>query len=723
MQPACASAFPTLSAPTIPVEPAVPQRTAKANMLSDNTTPKPKRTPLPSSSPLSSVAASSVGTPSSPLSVLSNSPSLPSSPPQFDASMRYPSPSSTDTTPSGCASPLKPHDPPPRRPLPSSSTRSIQQQIYARTDGPPPAKRRKVQPSMPKKPRVRTTEYLDLEKTSENPEQEELLTRLMTVLRKKKRIVVIAGAGISVSAGVPDFRSSNGLFTTLRGQHKLKSSGKQLFDVSVYKDNFSTSAFHKMLKELAAITERAQPTPFHHMLASMAQEGRLMRLYTQNIDCLDTEMEPLRTEVPLAHKAPWPKTIQLHGGLAHMVCTKCGRLQDFDPKRFDGPEPPPCPMCEANDQARVACQMRSHGIGRLRPRIVLYNEYNPDADAIGEVSSADLRRLPDAVIVVGTTLKIPGVRRLVREMCKGTRSRRDGFTAWINVDGEPQDFKDCWDIVVKARCDDVAELVNLPRWDQMQETSEGDNSWEITADVEDARQQRHSKGPIVNIPPSARDLAVASDTAAAPSTLTDAKPRLAEQGIPTPSASPRLQNARPASKLPTASSRAKQNTLTFVGRKRGRQEETDNSTAAKKPTAKAKKPRQPIVKGVAKKGGKPIASDLTKAFKATKARSATALAVERKAMALVIPEQSHQPPSPGLSSPMDFPGDDQQLPSLRPGKPPKLAPAPIMTIASPRPSSSSSDPGDDDDHRLKSPRSIETISPKSKPRLMAHLID
>lgn len=717
MQLVCASAFPTPSAPTIPAELAVPQGTAKANMLSDNTTPKPKRTPLPSSSPLSSVAASSVGTPSSPLSILSNSPSLPSSPPQFDASMRYPSPSSTDTAPSGCASPSKPQDPPPRRPLPSSSARPVQQQIYARTDGPPPAKRRKVQPSTPKKPRVRTTEYLDLEKTSENPEQEELLTRLMTVLRKKKRIVVIAGAGISVSAGVPDFRSSNGLFTTLRGQHKLKSSGKQLFDVSVYKDNFSTSAFHKMLKELAAITERAQPTPFHHMLASMAQEGRLMRLYTQNIDCLDTDMEPLRTEVPLAHKAPWPKTIQLHGGLAHMVCTKCGRLQDFDPKRFDGPEPPPCPICEANDQARVACQMRSHGIGRLRPRIVLYNEYNPDADAIGEVSSADLRRLPDAVIVVGTTLKIPGVRRLVREMCKGTRSRRDGFTAWINVDGEPQDFKDCWDLVVKARCDDVAELVNLPRWDQTQETLEGDKSWEITADVEDARQQRHSKGPVVNIPPSAVDLAVGPDTNAV------AKSRLVDQGIPTPSASPRLQNARPASKLPTASSRAKQSTLAFGDRKRARQEEPDSSTAAKKPAAKAKKARQPIAQGVAKKGGKPTAGDLTKAFKATKARSATALAGEKKAMALVMPKQGHQPPSPDLSSPVDFPEDDQQLPSLRPMKPPKLAPAPIMTMASPRPSSSSSDLEDDDDRRLESLGSIETISPKSKPRLMAHLID
>src|SRR5690606_16677460 len=101
-------------------------------------------------------------------------------------------------------------------------------------------------------------------------------------------------------------------------------------------------------------------------------------------------------------------------------------------------------------------------------RIVLYNEYNPDEEAIGNVSKADLRRVPDAVIVVGTSLKIPGVRRIVKEMCQLTRSRRDGLTAWINIDPEPQgaEFKDCWDLVVRGKSDDIAELVNLPRWDQ-----------------------------------------------------------------------------------------------------------------------------------------------------------------------------------------------------------------------------------------------------------------
>lgn len=99
--------------------------------------------------------------------------------------------------------------------------------------------------------------------------------------------------------------------------------------------------------------------------------------------------------------------------------------------------------------------------------MVLYNEFNPDEDAIGAVSHADLKTRPDAVIVVGTSLKVPGIRRLAKEMCAVTRGRRGGFTAWINLDPEPLgiDFKDSWDLVVRGKSDEVAGHVALPRWD------------------------------------------------------------------------------------------------------------------------------------------------------------------------------------------------------------------------------------------------------------------
>ncbi|KAJ8105220.1 hypothetical protein OPT61_g10311 [Boeremia exigua] len=334
-----------------------------------------------------------------------------------------------------------------------------------------PAKRRRLTPTTDAN--GRTTHYLDLTQdiTDEDKPQ---LQRLLNVLHKKRKIVVIAGAGISVSAGIPDFRSATGLFNTLKKEHGLKSSGKDLFDASVYQDNQSTATFHAMVRSLSEETRNAQPTAFHHLIATLAQEGRLMRLYTQNVDGIDTGMPPLRTEAPLPKKGPWPKTVQVHGGLDHMVCSKCHKLYDFEPELFDGPTAPPCPSCVEIDEVRQAADKRTHGIGCLRPRMVLYNEQNPDDEAIGSCAATDLRMRPDAVIVAGTTLKVPGIRRIAREMCNTVRDRKDGVAIWINNDPEPLgvDLKNAWDLVVTGPCDEVARHAAMRKWDDAMEFKE-----------------------------------------------------------------------------------------------------------------------------------------------------------------------------------------------------------------------------------------------------------
>ncbi|KAF2842251.1 DHS-like NAD/FAD-binding domain-containing protein [Patellaria atrata CBS 101060] len=345
-------------------------------------------------------------------------------------------------------------------PLPEDMSR---QTSSAGDDEGPPKKKRRVT-----EPKERTTEYLDLSTDEFDLDHKAILARLLKCLHKKRKIVVIAGAGISVSAGIPDFRSSKGLFNSLRSQYKLKSSGKDLFDASVYSDDSSTSSFHDMVRSLSQLTKSAEPTLFHKMLARLAKEKRLLRLYTQNVDGIDIKSKSLATEVPLPKKGPWPKTIQLHGGLDHMVCTKCHKLSKFQPEKFEGPTPPPCGDCKNDELARELASKRGQGIGRLRPRMVLYNEHNPDGEAIGSVTASDLRRRPDAVIVVGTTLKVPGVRRIAREMCNIVRDSRDGLSIWINNDPVPigKDLENCWDIVVKGPCDEVARQAALPDEDE-----------------------------------------------------------------------------------------------------------------------------------------------------------------------------------------------------------------------------------------------------------------
>lgn len=495
----------------------------------------------------------------------------------------------------------------------------------------------------------------------------------------------------------------------------------------MYKHDESTESFHTMVRELAQMTSDAKPTPFHHMLASIASEGRLMRMYSQNIDTLDTQMPPLATNVPLNTKGPWPTTVQLHGGLEKMVCSKCGHLEPFEASLFEGPEPPLCEKCKEQDEVRTAfAGKRSHGIGRLRPRIVLYNEYNPDEEAIGNVSKADLRRVPDAVVVVGTSLKIPGVRRIVKEMCQLTRSRRDGITAWINLDSEPQgaEFKDCWDLVVKGKCDDVAELVRLPRWDQ-QDIGDRD-SYMVTGD--ERKEQRCADSLNrdridVLLPRKRSRSADEEDFVSSQEVRTPAnrKSKLLEHGgMPTPSASPRVGSPRVGSPLlptvkPAAKGKSKQSTLTFGNA-------GVSKPAKPQKAAPKRKPRQPKKKEEAKPTNR-----LDRTFRATKATAAAPSLKDLK-----TPQKSRSPPSEAdssdLSSPIDMPNDFLSLPSLRPkNRVSKPAPLTILTGSPNKGGDAGWGAGKDQPatptEENSMPSSVGTISPTSKPKRMGHLID
>lgn len=117
------------------------------------------------------------------------------------------------------------------------------------------------------------------------------LARLYEAVAGARRIAVICGAGISVSspANIPDFRSAHGLFKKLKEKHPTAglSSGKDLFDARLFSSESTSALFYSMVAELKRLADEAQPTIFHRFLKRLDDEGRLQRVYTQNIDGLE----------------------------------------------------------------------------------------------------------------------------------------------------------------------------------------------------------------------------------------------------------------------------------------------------------------------------------------------------------------------------------------------------------------------------------------------------
>jgi NAD-dependent histone deacetylase SIR2 len=251
-------------------------------------------------------------------------------------------------------------------------------------------------------------------------------------------------------------RLLNGLVPTFETMSK-KHSG--LFRMSTYNTPAGTALLNEVLCDMYHRIEGASPTQFHLVIAALAKEARLLRLYTQNIDGIDTQLPLMNTLIPLPLKGPWPKTVQLHGNLRTIRCLKDPtHLAPFDPALFGPGSLPGCAECEKDErenEAKNEDKRRARLIPVVRPRICLYEDnYYADAVAISEVQAADCKKKIGAVIVVGTALKVPGAKRFAKEICRRAREC-GGFTAWINLNTPPRDL-DCLDLIIKGDCETVA---------------------------------------------------------------------------------------------------------------------------------------------------------------------------------------------------------------------------------------------------------------------------
>ena len=88
---------------------------------------------------------------------------------------------------------------------------------------------------------------------------------------KFKKIVVLTGAGISVSAGIPDFRSpKTGLYSNLQ-KYKLPRP-EDIFCIRYFNDH--PEAFYQLADEFLD-TSKFKPTLTHHFISLLDKKGLL----------------------------------------------------------------------------------------------------------------------------------------------------------------------------------------------------------------------------------------------------------------------------------------------------------------------------------------------------------------------------------------------------------------------------------------------------------------
>ncbi|KXN88747.1 NAD-dependent histone deacetylase HST3 [Leucoagaricus sp. SymC.cos] len=272
---------------------------------------------------------------------------------------------------------------------------------------------------------------VDLPAASTDVHTRRTLYDLSLAVIKSKRIVVVTGAGISCSCGIPDFRSSDGLYTLVKQKYPdVVLKGRDLFDASLFRDPTSTAVFYTFISGLKRSIDSASPAPAHQFIRALDAKKRLLRSYTQNIDGLEERAGLLGTSCEDAKATGKGKSklkikdirnVQLHGDIHRVRCVSCSAEYPCTEEHlsmFEQGTAPDCPECLIRSEARVARSARAIKVGTLRPAIVLYDEPHPLGDEIGSIQTADVGRKPDLLIIMGTSLKVHGLKKLVKDFAR-----------------------------------------------------------------------------------------------------------------------------------------------------------------------------------------------------------------------------------------------------------------------------------------------------------------
>jgi len=201
----------------------------------------------------------------------------------------------------------------------------------------------------------------------------------------------MAGAGISVSAGIPDFRTpGTGIYDNLE-KYSLPDP-QAIFDIGYFQEK--PGAFYQLSREMWAegvAAGKYRPTPTHHFIKLLHDKGLLLRCFTQNIDSLEAETG-----------LPKDKIIAAHGNFDAATCIKTGtKVPVEEMKRA-------ITVGEHGEEGWASLRDRYGGL--CKPDIVFFGESLPRAFFQG--MKEDFPQC-DLLLVLGTSLTVHPFASLV----------------------------------------------------------------------------------------------------------------------------------------------------------------------------------------------------------------------------------------------------------------------------------------------------------------------
>ena len=195
---------------------------------------------------------------------------------------------------------------------------------------------------------------------------------LQRVIDGSHNIVFFGGAGVSTESGIPDFRSTDGLYN-----QKYDYPPEQILSHTFFMKN--TAEFYRFYRDKMLCLDK-KPNKAHLKLAKLERAGKLSAVVTQNIDGL--------------HQAAGSKKVfELHGSVLRNYCMKCGKVYTAEYIK--------------NSSAVPKCSCT----GIIKPDVVLYEEGLEEKTVNGAVSAI---ANADTLIIAGTSLTVYPAAGMVR---------------------------------------------------------------------------------------------------------------------------------------------------------------------------------------------------------------------------------------------------------------------------------------------------------------------